>query len=296
MEQKSELVSDELLKTISSKINQKIDVIFPPIGRGGQKQVFRIKTPQSGNLVLKIIFVTPDSVERTRREIRAVNLINHPNVPKIYYSNVDSVVVANSVIWIVEEYINGNSLRFELNSKRNYTINEIYYFLETILSVLILSEKCHIVHRDIKPENIMVSVDRKFYLIDFGIARHLDLDSLTATNAPYGPCTLGYSSSEQLRNRKKDIDTRADLFSLAVVTTEMILGSNPYTNGAQNILQIVKNIEQMPLPALQIYGDTQFLLAKFIKTMGDNRMSRRPANAKEAMEMLEMIKGSLSLK
>lgn len=295
MEQKTELISDELLETISSNINERIDIIPPPIGRGGQKQVFHIKTPKYGDLVLKIIFVTPDSVERTRREIRAVNLVNHPNVPKIYYSNVDSVIAANTVIWIIEEYINGNSLRCELNTKRKYTINEIVIFLETMLSVLIVSEKCHIVHRDIKPENIMVSVDRKFYLIDFGIARHLDLDSLTATNAPFGPCTLGYSSLEQLRNRKKDIDSRADLFSLAVVITEMILGSNPYTNGAQNILQIVKNIEQMPLPAFQINGDTQFLLAKLIKIMGDNRMSRRPANAKEAMEMLEMIKGSLSL-
>ena len=83
MEQKSELISDELLETISSNINERIEIIPPPIGRGGQKQVYHIKTPKYGDLVLKIVFVTPYSVERTRREIRAVNLVNHPNVPKI---------------------------------------------------------------------------------------------------------------------------------------------------------------------------------------------------------------------
>ena len=294
MEQKTDSLSSDQLDEISRKYGEKIEVISL-IGKGGQKLVFHIKTPSRNDIVLKTIFVTPDSLERIRREIRAVSIIDHPNVPKIVMTNTDTNIQPNTVIWIIEEYINGKSLRDELNDGQKYALAEIVQFIETMLSVLIKAENNHIVHRDIKPENIMVSQDRKYYLIDFGIARHLDLKSLTATNAPFGPCTIGYSSAEQLRNRKKDIDIRSDLFSLAVVITEMISGSNPYIKGAQNILQIVKNIEQLPLPALQIVGDNQFLFAKLIKCMGDNRPSRRPSTAQEAMDMLIIIKESLSL-
>lgn len=61
-----------------------------------------------------------------------------------------------------------------------------------------------LVHRDIKPLNIILDNKGKFWLLDFGIAKHLDLVSITPTNNPFGPFTLGYASSEQFRNFKKD--------------------------------------------------------------------------------------------
>ena len=131
-----------------------------------------------------------------------------------------------------------------------------------MLSILDRSEDQNIVHRDIKPENIIIDTNNKFWLIDFGISRHLDLESITASNSPFGPCTIGYSSAEQFRNIKKEIDIRADLFSLGVVAAEMIIGYNPFFYNTNDIIQVIKNIENQPLPLLRISGDSQFLLAK----------------------------------
>jgi serine/threonine-protein kinase len=265
------------------------------IGRGGQKKVYKISNEKGEILVLKLFFTSNDTLERAKREIRASKIIEHPNIPRILMSNIEDMAM-NNFIWIIEEFINGQSLReIFASKKKKFTIKDVVCFLDTMLSILEKSEENNIIHRDIKPENILFDINNKYWLIDFGIARHLDLVSLTDTNVPFGPCTLGYSASEQFRNRKHDIDIRADLFSLGVVSAEMILGYNPYTKNADNILAIIRNIEKLPLPMLQIEGDTRYLLAQFIKTLGDNRTSRRPSSAHDAFELFNIVKSTLSI-
>ncbi len=263
-------------------------------GRGGQKQVYLATLqPKSLPVVFKIMFPSENTIERVKREIRATTLIDHPNIPRIIHTNVDDSLTAKDVVWIIEDYIEGDSLRKLLHEGKTFSINEILTFFDTMFSILSKSEKLSIVHRDIKPENIMVGKDGVFWLIDFGISRHLDLDSITSSDAPVGPHTLGYSASEQFRNRKKDIDIRADFFSLGVVAAEMIIGQNPYWVGTHDVLQLIKKIEQQPLPILRIEGDSQYFLARFIKTLGDNRSSRRPMDVDSAIRIFELVKESL---
>lgn len=264
------------------------------IGKGGQKHVYSAKfSDVAQKVVFKVMIPSVNTIERVKREIRATTLINHPNIPKILHTNVDSSLKQGDLVWIIEEFVPGDSLRTLLNSGRTFRINEIIIFIDTMLSILSRSENLSIVHRDIKPENIIVGEDNKFWLIDFGISRHLDLESITSSNSPIGPHTLGYSASEQFRNRKKDIDIRADLFSLGVVSAEMIIGQNPYWEGTHDVLQLIKKIEQQPLPILRIEGDSQFFLARFIKTLGDNRASRRPMNIDSAIRIFNLVKESL---
>jgi serine/threonine-protein kinase len=265
------------------------------IGRGGQKRVFKIKNNSDQIQVLKLIETTNDSLERIKREIRASLIIEHDNIPKIMLSNTATISDKNTLAWIIEEFIEGVSLRNLFENGKYFSMADVILFLDTILSILEKSEEKKIIHRDIKPENILFDSKGKYWLIDFGIARHLDLTSLTDSNSPFGPCTVGYSSSEQFRNRKHDIDIRADLFSLGVVTTEMLTGYNPYTHGIDNILLIIRNIERQPLPLLPIKGDTRYLLAQFIRTLGDNRPSRRPSSAREAREIFNLIKPTLTI-
>lgn len=188
------------------------------IGRGGQKHVYSA-TMENGlqAVVFKIMIPSENIIERVKREIRATTLIEHNNIPKIIQSNVNNQLDSEELIWIIEEFIDGSSLRKLLTDGKTFNIHEIISFLDTMFSILKKSEKLSIVHRDIKPENILVDPKGNFWLIDFGISRHLDLESITSSNAPIGPHTLGYSASEQFRNRKKDIDIRADFFSIGVV-------------------------------------------------------------------------------
>ena len=290
-------MSDEFISAMRQVTDdllfKKIDLkILNPIGKGGQKQVFLAEYNNS-KVVFKLVTPTKNTAERVRREIRAVNLINHSNVPRIIKSNIDSEKSEDFPVWIIEEYVNGETLREVINKKKLFSIFEVIGFFETMLSILTRSEKLLIVHRDIKPENIMVDLDNNFWLIDFGISRHLDLESITSSAALTGPHTLGYSAAEQLRNRKKDIDIRADLFSLGVVAAEMIIGENPYLDGTEDVLQLIKKIESQPLPILRIDGDSQYLLAQFIKTLGDNRSSRRPRDIDTVLRMFKLVKESI---
>ena len=283
-------ITKEEIEKLAGQLNIRV---LKEIGRGGQKQVYKVKNLGSHQImVLKAIF--PDTeLERVKREIRAVKIINHDNIPKILKTNIEEITLSSQIVWILEEFVDGESLRDALKNGKKFTLKEIVVFLDTMFSILEITESKNIVHRDIKPENIIIDKQGKFWLIDFGIARHLDLESLTKSNSPFGPCTIGYSASEQLRNRKKEIDIRADLFSVGVVCAEMISGSNPYLKNAKDILEVIKNIENKPLPLFKIKGDTQYLFAKFIKILGDNRISRRPRTVKEAERLFEIVKSTL---
>jgi serine/threonine-protein kinase len=290
----------EIDKTAKQQINAILATIgkdyqlLAEIGRGGQKQVFKVCSKNNELQVLKLIATTKDSLERIKREIRASEIIGHDHIPKILFSNA-SLPLNDDLVWVIEDFVDGSNLRDVLTQGKKFKIKDIVLFLDTMFSILEKSEAKSIIHRDIKPENILLDSAGKYWLIDFGIARHLDLASLTESNSPFGPCTIGYSASEQFRNRKRDIDIRADLFSLGVVAEEMILGYNPYTKDVDNVLAVIKKIEQGPLPLLRIEGDTRYLLAQFIRILADNRVSRRPSSVREAMEIFQVIKPTLAI-
>ncbi len=261
---------------------------------GGQKYVFKAFHKQYRNVVLKIIKPNPNVYRRTKREIRAARIISSKNVPIIFESNIEQE--NTEYFWIIEEFIKGSTLRFFLNNNYNFDTRKIINFLETFLNIEIELENKKLVHRDIKPENIIYnpSLD-KYWLLDFGLARHLDLVSITQTNLAFALCTWGYAASEQFRNLKQQINIRTDLFSIGVVAFEMLTGYNPFIKDATNVPQVIKNIERLPIPDFNIDGDTQFLLSTFIKNMADNRLSRRPRSAKEAYEILQEVKNTVIL-
>lgn len=287
-------ITQEEIKQLILKTSMNLKLL-DPIGKGGQKQVYKAIDQDKDNIVVFKVIKPNLEIERVKREIRAVKIINHKHIPKIYSTNAENIKKSEDIVWIIEEFIEGESLRDALKRKRSFGLGDIVLFIDTMLSILEKSEASNIIHRDIKPENIIIDTQNKYWLIDFGIARHLELESLTESNSPFGPCTIGYSAAEQFRNRKKEIDIRADLFSLGVVVAEIIIGYNPYLRDAKDVLQIIKNIENQPLPLLRIEGDSQFLLARFIKTLGDNRISRRPRTAKEAKQLFNIVKDTLKI-
>lgn len=265
------------------------------IAQGGQKEVFKGNHPVFGSIVIKRVQVGDSSlkVERLKREVKAVQRLKMIAVPPIFFSNCDEKDLVE--FYIIEKYIPGLTLRMMLENSKIWNTAEVVSFLGQMLNIIIETEKINIIHRDIKPENIICDHAGKYWLLDFGISRHLDLDTIT-TDIPFGgPCTLGYAASEQFRNLKREIDSRTDLFSLGVVAYELLTGRNEYIIGVQSPLEILHKIESAPLPFLDIKGDSQFLLASFIHILGNNMRNRRPKNAAFALQMLEIIKPSLKL-
>jgi serine/threonine protein kinase len=265
---------------------------FPELGSlkrlvtGGQKSVYTATHPSDGEVVLKIIHPSEDP-ERVRREILAVQKAACPRVPRILgegklQSNV------GEVLWVREQRISGESLRAVIQ-KGPLGKDELLRLAVHLLEALADAEKVHIVHRDVKPENVIRDLGGRFWLLDFGIARHLDLTSLTGSHAPFGVGTAGYAPPEQFRNRKRDIDARADLFALGVTLYESATCKNPFRDGIRDNLQALHNVERVALPPLQLPFDSAGEIAGFVTAFTQKRHNHRPLSIAEALDWVRDI-------
>ena len=251
-----------------------------PLNSGGQKWVYSGTHPTDGDVVLKFFHPQADP-DRARREVEAVVKIKSPRVPKIYEVGVSTCTIG-ALIWLREQRLDGQNLRERLQTGTVDPPAAMRLALH-VLEALAAAEENQIVHRDVKPENIMVDRAGDYWLLDFGLARHLDKESLTATGAPYGVGTLGYSPAEQFRNRKDDIDGRADLFALGVTLYECVEGFNPFRRGARDGGEVLRRIETQPLPPITrpIGAANQF--RDLVQAMTRTRRDQRPANSADAL-------------
>lgn len=165
---------------------------------------------------------------------------------------------------------------------------------ETILKIIVQMEQQKIVHRDIKPENILRNEKGEWYLIDFGIARALNMNSLTLTEVKMGPHTPGYGAPELFQYSKKDIDSRADIFSLGVVLFEAVTGQHPFVRGDEiDLNEIWYNTVTIIPESVIIEGDYDMQFVSLIQTYMQKHVTRRPNTAQKAMEWFYNIRGNL---
>ncbi len=255
---------------------------------GGQKWVFGATHVRDGDVVIKLIKPTTE-MERVKREILAVSQISSTRVPKILEVGViNSVPWGGDLIWLREQRINGEDVH-QIIARSALDKDEVLLLGLHMLEALSDANHARIVHRDVKPKNIMRCNSGSYWLLDFGIARHLDLSSLTPTVAFGGAGTVGYAPPEQFRNRKDDIDSRADLFALAVTLVECLSGQNPYLNGARDVPEVLRRIEQAPLAVPTVPWDSQGIFADLINAMGQCRVDCRPQDVSEAIAWMREI-------
>lgn len=267
------------------------------LSRGGQKIVFSATHKSYGSVVVKFMITDdPSKISRAEREVLAISQIidKCSNIPKIFEHS-QCTLHGDTYFVMVEEKIEGDTLEQIINSKQTLALKDAVLLLETLLTCGSVLEEKHLVHRDIKPANIIRDKLGKFWLIDFGIARHLDLESVTNTGNLYGPHTPGYAPPEQFRNSKKEIDSRSDIFGIGITVRTAVLGYNPFTQGTTDRLEMLRRTETLSLPVVNIAGDGQRQFSSLLNVMADHRISRRPQNCKEALNWLNQIKQTLTL-
>lgn len=257
------------------------------MARGGQKIVFDGVHNSYGETVIKLYFQLNDP--RSLREIQIERDLNLSMVPKIYETGTIEYE-GTETLYIIEQKVKGTELRKVLESGKRFSLEEAVTFLEQGLEFIACIENKGIVHRDIKPENIIRAGDGRIFFLDFGIARILGADSLTRTGAMMGPHTPGYAAPEQFNNLKKEIDSRADIFSLGVVTYECITGKNPFREGSINALEVLQKTETITPVQYSIKGDTQSQFMALLGAMMGKYPSRRPRTAKQAIDWLKVAK------
>jgi eukaryotic-like serine/threonine-protein kinase len=215
--------------------------IIKELPKGGQKTVYLAEHPTIGLVVIKKGEIKSfTSLERIKREIELLSVLKSDYYPQQYHFNID---IKTKEFEIVEDYIEGSVLREAMKSFTS--VNEIFSLLHSLIIGLSIIWDRNIVHRDLKPENIIIRKNGTPCIIDLGIARFLDLEALTKTIAPMGPCTPIYASPEQLTNTKSSIDHRTDFFGLGIIAMELFLGIHPFDPAyLKNDFSIVENIMQ----------------------------------------------------
>ena len=257
-----------------------------PLAKGGQKVVFAAQHVNDGDVVLKLL-LKATGAERLEREVLAGQLVECERVPRVFETG-DLVTPIGDCIWLREERVQGTTLRTRLSGGA-LDFDSVIQLAIQLLSTLAQAESKRIVHRDIKPENVMVDPTGDFWLLDFGLARHLDLESLTATRLPFGVGTVGYSAPEQMRNRKREIDGRADLFAAGVLFYECTTGSNPFHVGARDQLEILRRVEQQQLPRLEVPADRDGAFADLVAALLQKYPTQRPRTVAEALTWMNDI-------
>lgn len=264
------------------------------IKKGGQKVVYKATSHDGEIVALKIISNATDP--RVLQEISLVKTLSMPCVPQIIESGlVTDEAVSEDALYIIEQYVDGLSLRDWINAKNSANLKFAYTLLEALLSAEIELENNQILHRDINPNNIILGEDGIIYLIDFGLAKIIGGSSLTQTAAAHGPFTPGYAPHEQFANIKLSQDVRTDLFQIGITVYECCVGSNPFVKPNETVFQIMsRTMTMMPL-LLDLPGDTKGQFAQFVNMLMAKNQSQRPDTATDAMRYLKAIRSTLEM-
>jgi serine/threonine protein kinase len=196
------------------------------LGSGGMATVYLAHHPRlEREVAVKVLhdaFQQDDAfLIRFEREARIVAGLEHPHIVPIYdYSE------HNGLPYLVMKYIKGRSLKSLLDENEITTITEALRLLEPIASALDYAHQSGILHRDVKPSNIVLDQDNIPYLADFGLARiALSGESTLSQDMILG--TPQYISPEQAKGQR-DIDGRADLYSLGIILYQILVGHVPF--------------------------------------------------------------------
>ena len=161
-----------------------------------------------------------DRISRFKREAQAAGTLNHPSIMTVYSFAEDA-----GHTFMAMEYLDGQSLRNELDARGTIPIDRSVEISIAVLSGLEHAHSKGVIHRDIKPDNVQILSNGQIKITDFGIARLTFQPNLTVDGQVFG--TPSYMSPEQVVGR--EIDARSDIFSVGVMLYEMITGKKPFT-------------------------------------------------------------------
>lgn len=259
--------------------------IMRRLNPGGQKVAFEA-TRDHERVALKV-FSPDNDIVRIRREILAMMKVTSPYVVRLLEFH-ENITPAQSVTYLLEEFIDGQELGDIVDGGKIYHPSEAVPLVDKLLQGLEAIWEHRIVHRDIKPKNIILRGETGDpVIIDFGIARHIELPSATPTAAIRGPCTPAYAPPEVLTNRKREIDCRSDLFSLGILLYIMLTGEHPHW---RTDLRLDDNIERMlshmPIPPSDLNGAISEKLSRFVLRLMQKDRHRRFKDATHARDRL----------
>lgn len=221
------------------------------IGRGGMGEVYEVDqadttTPMAIKILRGDHGIERESIERFLREMTLMESLSHANIIPIYSSG-----HADINVYFTMRLIRGKSLT-DLINEGQLTPSFVWRVLSQLLDGLAYGHSQGIIHRDIKPDNVLIEYDDNgqihVFLGDFGISKKPGVDrTLTQAGSIMG--TPKYISPEAVLGEK--MDERADVYSIAVVTYEMLLGTVPFDEAHPHLTAMAHVTQQIPPPIVQ---------------------------------------------
>src|SRR5579859_2085867 len=254
------------------------------IGAGGMSTVYRaldetLQRQVAIKLMNREVATDSDQLERFRREARAVAQLSHPHIVGVIDAGED-----DHRPYIVFEYVEGETLKERIRRLGRLPVSEAVAYSIEIARALGAAHARHIVHRDVKPQNVLIDEEGSAKVTDFGIARTMEEDGLTADGRVIG--TTDYVSPEQALGRP--VTGQSDLYSLGVVLYEMVTGEVPF-KGENQVAVAMKHVREQ-LPDVQHHRpEVSAALASVIDGATAKRIEDRYADDAELIADLEDV-------
>lgn len=248
--------------------------ILEKIGSGGMSEVYKAKCHKLNRLVaikvLKAEFTSDAGfVSKFKMEAQAAAGLSHPNIVNIY-----DVVDDGDLHFIVMELVEGITLKSYITKKGHLDVKETIGIAIQVAQGIEAAHEQHIIHRDIKPQNMLISMDGKVKVADFGIARAVSSQTMNSTVVG----TVHYISPEQARGGFSD--ERSDLYSLGITMFEMVTGRVPF-DGDNTVTVALAHLEE-PIPLPSFYNpEVTPSLERIIVKCTEKRPENRYSNAGE---------------
>jgi tRNA A-37 threonylcarbamoyl transferase component Bud32 len=256
--------------------------ILELLGMGGMGMVYKARQPRLDRFVaLKILPIAsmPDAsfAERFEREAKALARLNHPGIVTLH-----DFGQTREYYYFIMEYVDGMNLR-QLIQAKTLEPRQALELVTQICAALQFAHDEQIVHRDIKPENILITKKGQVKIADVGLAKLLGGQpdtALTASQMMMG--TLNYMAPEQ-RENTKEVDHRADIYSLGVVFYEMLTGEVPMGrfDAPSKKVQIDVRLDDVVLHALEREPSRRYQQASEVKSSVETITSSMPKEMAE---------------
>ncbi len=276
-------------KNIGKKLDGRYELL-ELIGVGGMADIYRARDIQEDRIVavkiLKTEFAGSDEfLRRFRNESKAIALLSHPNIVKIY-----DVGFTDKVQFIVMEYVDGITLTDYIEQQGVLKWRDAVHFTIQILRALQHAHDRGIVHRDVKSSNIMLLRDGTIKVMDFGIARFNRENNKTVSEKTIG--SVHYISPEQARG---DItDERSDIYSVGVALYEMLTGKKPF-DGDTPVAIALKHMQSTPKKPTELNETIPEGLEQIVLRAMQKEPYQRYQTAGEMIKDLEDFKKNPSI-
>ncbi len=287
--------------------------ILSQIGKGGMGEVYLARdTKLDRNIALKILpaelAVNRERMVRFVQEAKAAAALNHPHVAHVY-----EIGAHRGLNFIAMEFVEGNTLREKIHYEHT-GLKKLLKYLQQVAGGLAKAHAAGIVHRDLKPDNIMITRDGYAKILDFGLAKLIEIptpgpdggtisDAATVALEPHSIPgrllgTVGYMSPEQAQGKTGAIDHRSDIFSFGCMLFEAVAKRRPF-EGESNVQSLYKIVYE-PAPQLKNFSpsappELQRIIRRCLAKDPDERYQSIQDIALELKELRREMEGDTQI-